>query len=70
MKTLAVIAIAIVLALLWQQVFAMTGLLWWNASAALQKYPRPAPPHITPPPTDWVDLNAYLHTHPVWVASG
>lgn len=61
-----VVCAVVALAILWHQVFAMTGLLWWNAPAGGAKAPRPAPPHITPPPTDWVDLDAYLRTHPVW----
>jgi hypothetical protein len=57
----------LMLALLWHQVFAMTGLLWWDAPAATAKLPRPAAPHLTPAPTDWVDVDTYLRTHPVWV---
>ncbi|NSW58430.1 MAG: hypothetical protein HPY44_20670 [Armatimonadetes bacterium] len=62
---LAIVAV-VALGLLWQQVFAMTGVLWWDAPSDVQKVPRPAPPVIQPPDTDWVDLKAYLGTHPVW----
>jgi len=65
------IALAVViLAVLWQQVFAMTGLLWWNADAPATKAPRPKAPVISPPPSEWVDVDAYLRTHPVWQPGG
>jgi hypothetical protein len=60
-------AVAILaLGLLWHQVFAMTGLLWWDATAAATKVTRPAAPHIQAPATGWVDVDAYLRTHPEW----
>lgn len=62
---LAIVAL-LALGLLWQQVFVMTGLLWWDATGDAQRVPRPKPPTIQPPDTDWVDLQAYLGTHPVW----
>jgi len=69
-KRVWVVIIAIILALLWQQVFAMTGLLWWNASAETVTYARPAAPEIKPAPAGWVDVGAYLRTHSVWMPTG
>ena len=62
---LALVA-AVVLGVLWYQVFAMTGLLWWDASSAATKVARPSPPQIPQLQTDWVDVDTYLRTHPVW----
>lgn len=56
----------VAVALLWHQVFAMTGLLWWDAARPAQPVPRPAPPEIQAEPTGWVDLEIYLRNHPVW----
>ena len=60
------VAFLVVTALLWRQVFLMTGILWWQA-------PRPAsrpvpPPAVTfaPVTTDWIDLPTYLRHHPAW----
>jgi hypothetical protein len=61
-----VLVCILALAVLWHQVFAMTGVLWWNAPTAGKPVPRPAPPHIAPVTTDWVDLDAYLRNHPTW----
>ena len=63
--TLAMVGM-VLLGLLWQQVFLMTGLLWWNAPARGEAVKRPDPPRFRAPSTDWVDLDAYLRTHPVW----
>lgn len=52
---------------LWLQVFAMTGLLWWNAPVAARPVARPPVPPLPPVQTDWVDVDAYLRNHPVWV---
>lgn len=63
---LALVAFLIVVAVLWRQVFMMTGILWWQA-------PRPAARPTPPPPvqfrtvsTDWIDLNTYLRNRPYW----
>ncbi len=61
-----ILVTVLVLGALWQQVFSMTGVLWWDAPRLEKPIPRPVPPRIAPPPTDWVDLKAYLRTHPVW----
>jgi hypothetical protein len=60
------VAFLIVVALLWRQVFLMTGILWWQA-------PRPANRPVPPPPvvwapvnTDWIDLSAFQRAQPVW----
>jgi hypothetical protein len=67
-KTVAgVVAAAAVVAALWLQVFAMTGLLWWNAPSAARPVARPAAPRLPQLQTGWVDVDAYLRTHPVWV---
>ena len=60
------LAAILLLAVMWQQVFTMTGVLWWNAPRAAKPYPRPRAPHIRPVPTDWVDVDAYLKNHPEW----
>lgn len=59
-------AMVLAVALPWQQVFAVTGVSRWQQTAISL---RPAPPqaldleqlHI-----DWVDLEIYQQTHPVW----
>lgn len=61
------LAAAVVLGLLWFQVFLMTGVLWWAAPSAEVPVERPDPPRFRPPATDWVDVDAYLRTHPVWM---
>jgi hypothetical protein len=60
------LAALLAILLLWQQVFVMTGLLWWNAPRAVAPVTPPsalAQPH---PDTNWVDLQAYQNTHPEW----
>ena len=68
---IATVILVVLVAVLWHQVFAMTGLLWWNAPGGTQaaNLARPAPPpplKIRPPDTSWVNLQAYLKTHPRW----
>jgi hypothetical protein len=56
----------VVVGLVWRQVFAMTGILWWQAPPAAE---HPAPPpavHFRQAPTTWVDLPAYQKTNPMW----
>jgi hypothetical protein len=66
-RSWAIALLAIVLlAVMWQQVFTMTGVLWWNAPQAEKPYPRPRAVHIRPVPTDWVDVDAYLKNNPEW----
>jgi len=53
-------------ALLWQQVFAVTGVSRWQQTVISL---RPAPPQaldLEQLHTDWVDLEIYQQTHPVW----
>lgn len=57
---------AVIIGLLWHQVFVMTGVLWWNAPEVLQPVPTPAPLSPATVETGWVDLSAYLSTHPHW----
>ena len=61
-----VLLTVIVVAVLWHHVFAMTGLLWWDASPLDRSVERPAPPDIPKYDTGWVDVDTYLRTHPVW----
>lgn len=62
----AMVAFLAVVGLLWQQVFAMTGILGGQTPAVAE---RPAPPpavQFPPVSTDWIDLSAYLRTNPMW----
>jgi len=52
--------------LLWHQVFVMTGVLWWNAPAGAHRVAAPAPLRLPSPNTGWVNLQAFLQTHPEW----
>ncbi|NLO74731.1 MAG: hypothetical protein GX100_11580 [candidate division WS1 bacterium] len=62
----ALAAFLLVTALLWRQVFVMTGILWWQAPQPAER-PLPPPPAVfAPADTDWVDLEIYLRNHPVW----
>lgn len=66
-RSLALIFLAVVLVLvLWQQVFMMTGLLWWNAPQATVRVSPPRPLATGQLDTSWVDLGAFLGTHPEW----
>jgi multidrug efflux pump subunit AcrA (membrane-fusion protein) len=56
----------VLIGLLWQQVFAMTGVLWWNAPPVEEPVSAPAPLPAATVETGWVDLDAYLETHPHW----
>ncbi len=53
-------------ALLWQQVFVITGIVSTSSTEPAIKLPPPTPPEIEPVSTDWVDLEVYLETHPRW----
>ncbi len=62
----AMVDFLVVVGLLWQQVFAMTGILDGQTSPAVE---RPTPPpavQFREVPTDWIDLTAYLRTNPMW----
>ncbi len=59
------VVMAVVLAGLWYGVFELTGLLWWNAAGG-GTVPPPAPVVFEAVDTEWVDLDAYLRTHPRW----
>jgi hypothetical protein len=64
------VLLVLLVAVLWQQVFAMTGVLWWNApggvAAQAARTPAPPPLELRAPKTGWVDLGAFLKTHPRW----
>ena len=59
-------AFLVVMGLLWRQVFAMTGLLWWQAPQAADHPAPPPPAQFKQLSTAWVDLPAYQKTNPVW----
>jgi hypothetical protein len=62
----ALVAFLIVVALLWRQVFLMTGILWWQAPRPADRPTAPPPAVFAPISTDWIDLHAFLRTQPVW----
>jgi len=60
------VGIIVAVALLWHLIFVMTGVSRWQQVTAAQ---RPAPPEqvsLSPLSTDWVDLEIYQQTHPIW----
>jgi hypothetical protein len=60
-------ALGVLLVLLaWHQVFAMTGVLWWNAPQNSARVAVPAPLPEARLNTAWVDPVAFLKTHPEW----
>ena len=56
----------VVVALLWRQVFLMTGILWWQAPRPETRPAPPPAPRVQPANTGWIDLDTYLRNHPVW----
>jgi hypothetical protein len=62
--TYAVLAVLVLLA--WHQVFAMTGVLWWDAPQSAASVAVPAPLPEAQLSTSWVDPPAFLKTHPEW----
>lgn len=65
-KVALIVVILLGIGLLWNQVFVITGIIGPDSGLAIGKVPPPAPPDIKDPRTDWVDLQIYLRTHPVW----
>lgn len=63
--TLLVVAIV---AFAWQQVFVMTGILWWNAPEPDRELEPPEPVDFGEVDTSWVNLETWQRTHPVWPA--
>ena len=62
---MAVFLIAV--GILWRQVFAMTGILWWQEAPRLAERPAPPPAaQFRELPTGWIDLPAYQRTHDKW----
>lgn len=57
---------ALLVLLAWHQVFAMTGVLWWNAPQSTAAVDVPAPLPESGLDTAWVDTRAFLKTHPEW----
>jgi hypothetical protein len=62
----ALAAFLIAVALLWRQVFMMTGILWWQAPRPEARPAPPPPAQFQPVDTGWIDLQAYLRNNPVW----
>jgi len=65
-RTVLIILGALAVLLLWQQVFAMTGVLWWNAPAPAERLPALETVTLPPPDIRLVDLPAYQAAHPEW----
>lgn len=66
---LIAIAVVVLVAVAWYQVFAMTGILWWDAPTGATRQSPPSALVLDPPDTSWVDLDAWQRTHPVWEAA-
>ena len=66
MRSVVILGIIVVVALLWQQVFTMTGVSRWHEPAAVERPAPPEPIAVAPLPTGWVDLKLYQQRHPVW----
>ena len=65
-RTVLVVAVVIIVAVLWLQVFTLTGVSGGPVRQAAAR-PVPLPPvALQPLPTGWVDLKIYQQTHPVW----
>jgi hypothetical protein len=60
------VAFLVVVALLWREVFLMTGILWWQAPRPADRPLPPPPATFAPADTQWIDLNAFLAHHPTW----
>lgn len=63
------IVIVAVVAIAWYQVFAMTGILWWDSPTGATRQAPPPALQLEPPDASWVDLNAWQKTRPVWDAA-
>lgn len=65
-RTITFIIGILAVLLLWQQVFVMTGVLWWNAPAPGERLPAFETISVPRPDTRLVDLEAYQAAHPDW----
>ena len=65
-RAAAIVIIIIAVALLWHLVFVMTGVSRWQQTTSVQRPAPPQPVNLGPLHTDWVDLEIYQQTHPVW----
>lgn len=65
-RTITFIIGILALLLLWQQVFAMTGVLWWNAPTPGERLAAFETIKVPRPDTSLVDLEAYRAAHPDW----
>ena len=66
LRNALILGIIVVMALLWQQVFTMTGVSRWQQPPGIERPAPPEPITIEPLPTGWVDLKRYQESHPVW----
>ena len=65
-RAAVLVIIIIAVALLWHLVFVMTGVSRWQQVTAAQRPAPPQPVSLSPLSTDWVDLEVYQQTHPMW----
>ena len=65
-RAAVLVIVIIAVALLWHLVFVMTGVSRWQQVTAVQRPAPPQPVSLPPLSTDWVDLEVYKQTHPVW----
>jgi len=65
-RAAVLVLIIIAVALLWHLCFVMTGVSRWQQVTAAQRPAPPQPVRLSPLSTDWVDLEIYQQTHPVW----
>ncbi len=66
LKIALIIVILLGVGVLWNQIFIITGIIGSQSAMSIGPVPPPNPPEIKEPRTDWVDLQIYLRTHPVW----
>jgi hypothetical protein len=65
-QLILVVLSVLALAVLWQQVFVMTGVLWWNAPTPGEKLPAFETLRLPPVDIHLVNLDDYLAAHPEW----